>query len=171
MTTLAIPSPDAMTDEDLLALIAGRYQDAHRRRLAELIELAHKVERVHHGVPEAPVGLAEALERIAMELDMHMLVEEQVLFPSMLRHLDSVIAYPMALMRSEHDDYASELDKVAELAHGFIPPAAACGSWRRLYQGVAELCATLREQIRLENDVLFPRFELAGKAHCTCAHA
>lgn len=171
MTTLTVPSPDAMTDEDLLALIAGRYQDAHRQKLTELIALAHKVERVHRGVPEAPVGLAEALEHIAMELDMHMLVEEQVLFPSMLRHLDSVIAYPMALMRSEHDDYAAELDKVAELAHGFTPPPAACTSWRRLYAGVAELCATLREQIRLENDVLFPRFERAGKLRCTCAQA
>lgn len=171
MTTISIPSPDTMTDEDLLAHIAGRYQNAHRQALPDLIELARKVERVHHGAPEAPAGLAEALEHIAMELHMHMQVEERVLFPSMLRHLDSVIAYPLALMRSEHDDYAAEIDTLQELAHDFVPPPAACASWRRLYRDVAELCATLREQIRLENDVLFPRFEHAEKAHCTCAHA
>lgn len=171
MMTVSLPSPDTMTDEDLLALIAGRYQDAHRRALPDLIELARKVERVHHGASDAPVGLAHALEHIAMELDMHMQVEERVLFPSMLRHLDSVIAYPLALMRSEHDDYAAEIDKVQELAHGFVAPMTACASWQRLYRGVAELCATLREQIRLENEVLFPRFEHAKAAQCTCAHA
>jgi regulator of cell morphogenesis and NO signaling len=170
MKTADLPSPESMTDEDLLALIAGRYQEAHRQVLPDLIELAHKVEHVHHGAPAAPAGLAAALDHIAMELDMHMQVEERVLFPSMLRHRDSVIAYPLALMRNEHDDYAIELDKIQELAHGFVPPAAACSSWRRLYKGVAELCATLREQIRLENEVLFPRFERAEKVPCTCAH-
>jgi regulator of cell morphogenesis and NO signaling len=73
-------------------------------------------------------------------------------------------------MRSEHADYVGELEKMRELAHGFIPPEGAFESWERLYQGAALLDATLREQIRLENEVLFPRFEVA-QTRCTCAHA
>lgn len=170
MTTTSLRSPDTLNVEDLLSLIKSRYQDAHRSALPDLIELARKVEVVHQDVADAPLGLADALEHLSLELDMHMQAEEKVLFPAMLQKLDGAVAHPIAVMRSEHAGYAAELDKVQELAHDFVPPIGACGSWRRLYQGAAELCATLREQIRLENEVLFPRFELVGQTRCTCAH-
>ena len=168
---LMVPtSPDTLPVNELIAHIAARYQEVHRRDLPELIELARKVERVLEAAPDAPLGLADALERIFLELDMHMQVEENVLFRAMRQNLDGAIAHPIALMRSEHADYVGELENMRELAHGFIPPEGACGSWRRLYQGAAALDATLREQIRLENEVLFPRFEVA-QTRCTCAHA
>lgn len=62
-------TPDTMSIDDLLAHIESRYQDAHKRALPELIELARKVERVHHDVEDAPLGLADALDHIAAELD------------------------------------------------------------------------------------------------------
>lgn len=161
-------SPDAMSIEDLLAHIAGRYQEAHRRTLPELIELAQKVERVHHDVADAPLGLASALDHIAAELEMHMEEEEKVLFAAMRANAGGTLSHPIAVMRDEHQGYAAELDKVKELAHGFVPPPGACGSWRRLYVGVAELDTTLREQMRLENEVLFPRFEMS-QTRCICA--
>ncbi|PZF75193.1 hypothetical protein DK847_19535 [Aestuariivirga litoralis] len=171
MTSLTPRSAHAMSTDDLLALIAGRYQAAHRRVLPELIALARKVEHVHHDVPAAPLGLADALEHVALELDMHMQVEEAVVFRAMQQEIGSALVHPIGVMRTEHQDYAAELDRVQELAHDFVPPVAACGSWRRLYQGVAELCAALREQMRLENEVLFPRFEHGPAPRCTSAQA
>ncbi len=168
VTATRPPSPEAMSIEDLLTHIEGNYQLACRRSLPELIELARKVERVHHSVADAPVGLADALEHMALALDMHMQVEEDVLFRAMRQHIDSAIMHPIALMRGEHAEYSAELDRVRELAHGFVPPVTACGSWRRLYQGVEELCETLREQMRIENEVLFPRFDI-GATRCICA--
>lgn len=162
-------SPDTMSVEELLDHIAGRYQDVHRRELPALIALARKVERVHEGAPEAPAGLADALEHIALELDMHIEVEDKVLFRAMRQNAGKVIDHPIAMMRSEHRDYAEELDKLEELAHGFRPPAWASGSWTRLYRELAGICATLREQMRIENDILFPRFEIAARGGCTCA--
>ncbi len=170
MSLMVPTSPDTLPVNELIALIAARYQEVHRRDLPELIELARKVERVLEAAPDAPLGLADALERIFLELDMHMQVEENVLFHAMRQNLDGAIAHPIALMRSEHADYVGELEKMRELAHGFIPPEGAFESWERLYQGAALLDATLREQIRLENEVLFPRFEVA-QTRCTCAHA
>lgn len=163
-------SPDTMSVDDLLALIAGRYQQVYRQILPDLIELARKVERVHCDVADAPHGLADALERVALALDMHMNVEETVLFTAMRQRNGEALAHPIAVMRREHQDYAAELDKVQELAHGFVPPIGACGSWRKLYADAAGLCATLREQMRIENDVLFPRFDVASNTRCTCAH-
>ena len=170
MFSTTVPSPDTMNVQDLLAHIAARYQEVHRQVLPELIELARKVERVHHDVAEAPLGLADALDRLSFALDMHMKVEETVLFPAMRGRATEAIAHPIALMRSEHDAYAAELDKIQEIARGFDPPDDACGSWRRLYQRAADLCASLREQIRLEDKVLFPRFDVLAQTRCTCAH-
>ena len=170
MFTTAQASPETMSVPDLLAHIAARYQDAHRRMLPELTELARKVEHVHHDVAEAPLGLAEALDRLSLALDMHIAVEKSVLFPAMRDKAADAIAHPISLMRGEHAAYAAELEAIVELAHGFVVPDGACGSWRRLYQGVAELCASLREQIRLEDKVLFPRFDVLAQTRCTCAH-
>ena len=57
-----------------------------------------------------------------------------------------------------------------ELARGFAVPEGACGSWQRLYAGLKKLCEDIREHIRVENEVLFPRFELTTKSGCICAH-
>ena len=170
MFTTADHSPETMNVTDLLAHIEARYQEVHRKLLPELIELARKVERVHHDVAEAPLGLADALDNLSLALDMHMDVEEAVLFPAMRDKAASAVAHPMAMMRSEHQAYSAELDRIEELAHGFCPPEGACGSWRKLYQGASELCASLREQIRLEDKVLFPRFDVLAQTRCTCAH-
>lgn len=170
----SMTSPDAltaMTAKDLIDHLLQRYHQVRRRELPDIVALARKVERVHHDVPDAPIGLAEALDRIALELALHMEVEERVLFPAMLHNLESAVAHPIAMMRQEHDGYESELAKVEELARGFVLPAGACGSWQRLDEGVAWLCRELREQIRIENDILFARFDMAPKTGCTCAHA
>lgn len=147
MLTTARTSPETMNVRNLLAHIAARYQEAHRKLLPELIELARKV-----------------------ALDMHIAVEETVLFPAMRDRAADAITHPIAVMRGEHASYAAELDRIAGLACGFVVPKGACGSWRRLYQGVAGLCDSLREQIRLEDKVLFPRFDVLAQTRCTCAH-
>jgi regulator of cell morphogenesis and NO signaling len=168
MTTMPLRSPETMSVDDLLSLIAGCYQEAHRSALPELIALARKVEKVRQDAPEVPTGLADALEDVSLALDMHMQVEEEVLFTAMRQRIGGAIAHPIALMRSEHRDYAAALDAVQALAHDFVPPTGACSSWRRLYEGLAGLCATLREQMRLENDVLFARFDI-DPSRCICA--
>ena len=170
MITTSLRSPETMSVEDLLKLIGAGYQDVHRRTLPELTALARKVEQVHRDAVEAPHGLADALERVSLSLDMHMHVEEEVLFRAMRQKFGGAIAHPIAVMRDEHRDYAAELDAVQALAHDFVLPAGACQSWRRLYEGLAILCTTLREQMRLENDVLFVRFDI-DPARCICAQA
>jgi regulator of cell morphogenesis and NO signaling len=50
------------------------------------------------------------------------------------------------------------LGKLQALTNGLKAPAGAFGSWRALYEGLGELSAELKEHIRIENEVLFPRF-------------
>lgn len=170
-TTDTVPAKDfaAMSIDTLIGNILSLYHEKHRGELPVLIELARKVERVHHDVPEAPLGLARTLERIADDLEAHMQKEELILFPAMRQGM-SGIAQPIAVMRHQHEGHAADIAEVERLTHGFAVPDGACGSWRRLYAGAEELCADLREHMRIENEILFPRFEIASKPGCICSH-
>jgi regulator of cell morphogenesis and NO signaling len=142
----------------LVAYILERFHKGHRRDLPGLIVLARKVEGVHGAHPEAPKGLADFLDEVAESLEEHMQKEEQILFPLIERGGHPMISHPIAVMRHEHEDHGINLDKLAALTNNFQAPAGACGSWRGLYEGLAELSAEVREHIRTENDILFPRF-------------
>lgn len=142
----------------LIDRILERYHETHRRELPELIRLAQKVERVHASHPDAPLGLAVALGRMAVELETHMQKEEAVLFPMMRMGAQPMIGHPIARMRLEHDDHGQRLRELEALyRHGALPEDA-CSSWRALYAGVTKLADDLMQHIHLENNVLFPQF-------------
>jgi regulator of cell morphogenesis and NO signaling len=151
------PRADDQPTPALIEHILARYHEPHRAALADLIPLAARVECVHD---EAPRGLAGKLEALRAELESHMAKEENVLFPMMLRGGHPMIAAPIGVMRHEHDGAADLLAEMRTLTGGFALPAGACGSWTRLYTGLDRLATDLTEHIRLENEVLFPRFEL-----------
>lgn len=144
---------------ELVEHILTRYHDAHREQLPELIRLAQRVERVHGGHPQAPVGLSSLLERMQEDLESHMQKEESILFPMILRGIMGLAVHPMVVMRREHDDHAAALEQIDRLTHGQDIAEGACGTWRSLYQGLAELKADLKDHIELENEVLFARVE------------
>ncbi|ABI55954.1 hemerythrin domain-containing protein [Alkalilimnicola ehrlichii MLHE-1] len=142
----------------LIDYILTTFHDAHRRELPPLIELARKVEAVHAGHPQVPAGLADALEATRIDLEDHMLKEENVLFPFMRQGM-SPLSAPIGRMRHEHADHEESLLRLQALAGGFEPPEDACDSWRTLYVGVRHLTGELRTHMRVENELLFPRFE------------
>lgn len=146
-------------DTDLLIdRILARYHDTHRRELRMLQELADAVERVHAGRPEVPVGLTGFLKRLTAELESHMLKEEQILFPMMRAGGNPMIPGPIGMMRREHVGHGEQLAELSTLAHRFVPPADACGTWQSLYKGLRKLADDLAEHIHTENNILFPRF-------------
>ena len=142
---------------DLVAHVLERFHAAHRAELPRLVEMARKVERRHAQKPSCPRGLAEHLEHLSEELESHMQKEEQVLFPLILSGRGRMASVPIQVMEEEHVDHGRNLDRLREIAHGFVPPAEACGTWSALYLGLSELDEELREHIHLENNVLFPR--------------
>lgn len=155
--TPILPEASLETPE-LIAHILKRYHETHRREWPELIALARKVETVHAGHDDAPRGLADLLALIADDLEAHQQKEEQILFPMMLSGAGPMIRHPIARMMIEHEDVEEQLEAMEERTGGLTPPAGACGSWRRLYEGCRKFRDDLRAHIRLEDTVLFPRF-------------
>ena len=147
---------DTPTDQ-LITHIEINYHQRHREQLRELIRLARRVEQVHGSHPECPNGLADHLSEIQQALESHMLKEEQILFPMLLRGEHEQSRGPISVMRFEHEQHDEGLDKLRALTHDFQPPAHACNTWRTLYQGLYEFSHDLAQHIQLENQVLFTR--------------
>ncbi len=155
-------APAAQETGELIDHILARYHETHRRELPELIRLARKVEAVHAERPDAPRGLADTLQEMLGELEVHMRKEELILFPAMRHFADGGgLDGPIAQMRHDHDDHGAQLQRLEEITGNFTLPEGACRSWQALYAGAAKLADDVREHIHLENNVLFPRYEAA----------
>lgn len=167
----AIDSPP----QDAAALthyIETRYHARHRQQLPDLAALSAKVERVHVAAQGVPAGLADLLQQMIGELEVHMKKEELVLFPAIRGGRGPDLAAPIAVMRADHDDHSAELDRIMGLTNGLTLPAGACRSWTALYDGLGEFVTDLRAHLALENDVLFAKFDTAAQGcGCGCGNA
>jgi regulator of cell morphogenesis and NO signaling len=168
--------PATSTATALIDHILTRYHAMHREQLPELIRMARRVEAVHRGHADLPVGLADLLEQAQIELLDHMEKEETIIFPNLKAGGTAMVAYPIGIMRQEHTSHGAMLEHLMALTHDAVPPEGACNTWRALYAGVAQLGDDLINHIHLENNVLFPPFEpkaAAGGcgtgAECGCA--
>ena len=147
---------DTPTDQ-LIEHLLTHYHQRHREQLPELISLARRVEQVHGSHPECPEGLADHLSDMRQALESHMLKEEQILFPLLLRGGQGEASGPISVMRFEHEQHDEGLGKLRAMTNDNQPPAHSCTTWRTLYQGLELFCQELTQHIQLENEVLFTR--------------
>ena len=147
------------TAAELTTYIEGRFHARHREQLPELKNLSAKVEAVHAESPHVPAGLANLLADMIGELEVHMKKEELVLFPAIRQGHGAYMGHPIAAMRADHDDHLSSIMKIRSLTNDMTLPEHACGTWRRLYEGLDEFLADIEEHIRIENDILFRQFD------------
>jgi regulator of cell morphogenesis and NO signaling len=170
LSALRRPSglPDASAPADLVDHIVNRYHDVHRAQLPELIRMARRVEAVHRANPQAPAGLANALEAMEQELLPHMHKEEAVLFPMLRAGGNDFVAHPIGMMRSEHVEHGKAMEHIFRLTNDITTPPEACNTWRALYAGLAQFSEDLINHIHLENNVLFPQFEASASATQGC---
>lgn len=142
---------------ELVQHVVDHFHASHRAELPRLLEMARKVEKVHADKPSCPRGLADHVEHLIEELELHMQKEEQALFPMILSGRGHAAAMPIQVMEAEHEEHGRNLARLRELAQDFTPPEDACGTWRALYLGLAEFDQEVMEHIHLENNVLLPR--------------
>ena len=96
---------------------------------------------------------------IALKDDLlpHMQKEELVLFPLIRGGRGMLAGGPITVMHVEHEEVGALLRQIRALTDDFTAPDGACGTWRALWQGLADLEADLHEHIHLENNILFPK--------------
>lgn len=136
-------------------------------RLQPLLAKVVSVHGLHH--PEL-AQVQDAFTALRNELSMHMMKEEQMLFPYIIALEESAkqksapprapfgtVQNPVRMMVQEHDDAGHLLKEIRSLTGNFTAPQDACTSFKALYQGLEAFEADLHQHIHLENNILFPR--------------
>jgi regulator of cell morphogenesis and NO signaling len=143
-----LPGGDAV---ELIAHIVERFHETHRRELRKLAALASEL-----GASGA--DLAEHLASMATALELHMFKEEMRLFPMMEQGGNALIGRLIEDLERDHRVHEQAISGLEELTARLSVLAERAETVDALRTGVAKLVADLRAHIRLEDDVLFPRF-------------
>jgi len=173
LTVTPLPDQRDWQAEPLFDLIEHLKNTHHRytkeeiRRLGPLFEKVSSVHGKNH--PEL-FDLRDRFAGLAEELNAHLMKEEAVLFPYIVRMEEAVIAKervlpppfgtvrnPVSMMMREHDDAGTALRDLRRLSNGYTAPPDACITFQTLYQALAAFEADLHQHIHLENNILFPR--------------
>jgi regulator of cell morphogenesis and NO signaling len=177
----AAPAPRNWQAEplsELLAYIKSTHHTYTREEIVRLGPLFDKVCSVHGKNHSELLRLREIFNRLGEELTLHLMKEEMMLFPYILRMEEAVVAKepvlpppfgsvrnPVAMMMHEHDGAGSALGSMRQISGGYAAPPDACVSFQTLYQALAAFEADLHQHIHLENNVLFPRAVEMERAH------
>jgi regulator of cell morphogenesis and NO signaling len=167
---------EALTD--LIAHIKSTHHKYTREEIARLGPLCDKVCSVHGKNHPELLQIREIFQSLAQELTTHLMKEEMVLFPYIIRMEEAMIENgpivpapfgtvqnPVSMMEHEHDSAGNALRVMHKASNGYSAPADACVSYQTLYKALAEFEADLHRHIHLENNILFPRAVAMEKAH------
>lgn len=154
------PVPADLPIPALIDHILVRYHQPLKNELPRLDAMAAKVAAVHSAQHPQMHEVAELVHRLRCETELHLLKEEEILFPWLrARAGQGCIGAeaPIACLREEHDEHGANLNRLRTLNQDYHAPEGACGTWRALLLGLEELERELMEHISLENNLLFPR--------------
>jgi regulator of cell morphogenesis and NO signaling len=152
------PIEDLDTDV-LLEIISRGYDVRHLAKLPEIHRLARKIEAVHRSNSDVPKGITLAIKTLEHTLTDHIERENTFVLKRMEHDQAPMPDTPIAQMNEEHSFIKQQLVNLRQMTLNYRAPESACRSWRRFYRELKALDFSLSEQIYLEREVLFPRFQ------------
>jgi regulator of cell morphogenesis and NO signaling len=163
---------------ELVAHIMNTHHKYTREEISRLGPLLAKVCSVHGKNHPELNNVRAVFHGLAQELTMHMMKEEKMLFPYIVRMEEAIIQKepilpspfgsvqnPVLMMEHEHDDAGEALRALREMTSGYTVPRDGCISYQTLFQALAEFEADLHQHIHLENNILFPRAIAMERTH------
>jgi regulator of cell morphogenesis and NO signaling len=162
---------------DLISHIKTTHHKYTRDEMARLVPLFDKVCSVHGQNHPELQQVRASFRGLVQELTTHMMKEEMVLFPYIVRMEEAFIQKepvlpspfgsvqnPVSMMEHEHDSAGNALRAMREASSGYTAPTEACISYQTLYKALADFETDLHQHIHLENNILFPRAIAMEKA-------
>ena len=148
--------------------------NTHHRYIREnipfLSEISNKVARVHGDRHPELIEVAGTFSRIAADLSLHLMKEENILFPFIkelvaaaknnTKHAPAAfgsVNTPTQMMEVEHEQAGEDLAVIRELTNNYSLPADACTSYTILFKKLEEFENDLFNHVHLENNILFPK--------------
>ena len=170
VSTSAVSDWQALSQAKLITHIVDKHHAFTREELVRLEALLAKVSGVHGKNHPELFQIRDQFGKLRGELEPHMLKEERVLFPYIVRMEEAAlenqtllpppfrtVQNPVRVMMGEHDAAGYILGKMREASSDYAVPADACISYKTLYSALTALEVDLHQHIHLENNILFPR--------------
>jgi regulator of cell morphogenesis and NO signaling len=112
------------------------------------------------------VSVKQLFDKLAADLETHMLHEEEALFP-MCRDMEiegkikptrcgDAVGGPIACMENDHEQAKIDLEQLCELTDNFAVPGFACATYRKLLEQLVDFNQNMAVHIHKEDKVLFP---------------
>jgi regulator of cell morphogenesis and NO signaling len=154
----------------LIQHIVRQHHNYCRQEIPRLKALAEKVNSRHGKTHAELAEIAQIFERLGNDMLVHMLKEEQVLFPYIagVEHAQQAgieaprpffgnVSNPITVMVDDHEEAGEMLRKLRQLSSDYTPPMGACPSYQGLFHGLADFEKDMHQHVHLENNILFPR--------------
>ena len=155
---------------DLISHITTTHHAFVREESSRILALAAKVVGVHGKNHPELLQVQQTFSGLAEELRVHLMKEEQMLFPYISLMEESTlagepappamfgtVANPVRMMMQEHDGAGDALRSLRSITNDYALPEDACISYRTLFGALEGFEADLHQHIHLENNILFPR--------------
>lgn len=151
---------------DLIDFVVNAHHVYLRKELPLLSEFVTKILTVHgpnHG--EVLSKLHKLFHTLKMELEQHLIKEEQMIFPLIKEYeqnpsdaLRGKISQVIEELESEHTTAGDLLKEMRAVTDQYKLPEDACRTYTLTFLKLEELESDLFQHIHLENNILFPRY-------------
>jgi regulator of cell morphogenesis and NO signaling len=169
------------TIEELMGHIVEKHHAFCRTELERFGPLIDEVLRTHGDRHPELRQLKAVFASMSADLKLHLVKEEQTLFPYIARLEQAVagrktfsrppygtVANPIRFMILEHEKSDAQLNEIRELSRDFEAPPDGDAAFQALYTALREFEADMKTHTLLEDDMLFPRaiaLEKAADSH------
>lgn len=173
-TLMQEPPPDIDISEleglslpEIVSHLETVHHEPLRKMLPVTVELMQQVVAAFSAADERLLELQKLFEKMAHDLEEHMVHEEEALFP-MCRDMAQIgeiqatpcgdkVGGPIQCMRNDHDQSRQELTLLSQLTDGFKVPEGADEHYRELIERLRDFVDDLTLHIHKEDHLLFPR--------------
>jgi len=150
--------------------IVARHHGYIRSAIPAIAHHLTKLQEAHGARHPELARIAAAFERVSVDMQQHLVKEEQVVFPYMRDLVDharepcgallspfGTVENPIRMLEREHRDAADELRMIRELTGGYATPVDGCTTYAVCMAELDQFERDLHRHVHLENNVLFPR--------------
>ena len=154
----------------LVDYIINIHHNYVRENIPFINELAIKVAKVHSGHHPEAIEVATIFKGLAADLSLHLMKEENVLFPYIKELVAAekngskitpasfgTVDNPTQMMETEHEQAGEDLIHIRKVTDNYTLPSDACTSYTILYKKLQEFENDLFNHVHLENNILFPK--------------
>ena len=151
--------PDFLCD-----YIVNTHHKYVQKSLPELIYYTQKIATVHGDRHPELKEVSALFSKINNELLQHLKNEEEVLFPTLKRVLNSgsvefktIMISEIARLSNEHEIAGGAMNRINIITHNYLVPADSCNTYKVTLKLLEEFEDDLHTHVHLENNILFPR--------------